>query len=274
MSLFTEASRQSRETDLLGRSMAQVLEPLEQLAKVSPSLIANHGARFENGGQTYELPRYMYIGPKGGGDTMRIGVFAGIHGDEPEGVHALIKFLTMLEREPQVAAGYCLFVYPICNPTGFEDRTRHCRGGKDLNREFWNGSHSPEVKLLQSELVAHCFQGIISLHTDDSSQGVYGFARGATLTRNLLEPALKAAEEFLPLNGSDVIDGFAARNAIIRDSYPGVLGVPPNVRPHPFEIILETPQSPPAYLKEAALVASLRTILTEYRRFIAYAPNI
>ena len=94
------------------------------------------------------------------------------------------------------------------------------------------------------------------------------------MTRNLLEPALKAAEEFLPLNGSDVIDGFAARNAIIRDSYPGVLSVPQNVRPRPFEIILETPQSPPAYLKEAALVASLRTILTEYRRFIAYAPNI
>ena len=28
------------------------------------------------------------------------------------------------------------------------------------------------------------------------------------------------------------------------------------------------------YLKEAALVAALRSILTEYRQFIAYAPNL
>jgi hypothetical protein len=254
--------------------MAQVLAPLEQLAGVSPSLIANHGARFESLGQTCELPRYMHIGPKGGGDMMRIGIFAGIHGDEPEGVHALIQFVTMLEQEPQIASGYCLFLYPICNPTGFEDRTRHSRNGKDLNREFWRDTNSPEVRLLQSELVAHCFHGIISLHTDEGSHGFYGYAHGATLTRELLAPALKAAEEFLPLNGDDVIDGFQARDAIIRGGYTGVLCGPPKVRPRPFEIILETPHSAPAYLKEAALVASLRSILTEYRRFIAFAPNI
>jgi murein peptide amidase A len=258
----------------VGRSMAQVLAPLEQLAATSPSLIANHGARFESQGVAYELPRYLHIGPQGGGETMRIGIFAGIHGDEPEGVHALVQFLTMLEREPQIASGYCLFLYPICNPTGFEDRTRHARSGKDLNREFWNDTTSPEARLLQSELVAHCFHGIISLHTDESSHGFYGYAHGATLTRDLLKPALKAAEEFLPLNGNDVIDGFHARDAIIHDSYNGVLCGPPKVRPRPFEIILETPQSPPAYLKEAALVASLQSILTEYRRFIAYAPNL
>jgi hypothetical protein len=37
---------------------------------------------------------------------------------------------------------------------------------------------------------------------------------------------------------------------------------------------LETPQTPPAYLKEFALVAALKTVLTEYRKFIAYAPNL
>ena len=127
----------------------------------------------------------------------------------------------MLERKPELATGYCLFIYPVCNPTGFEDRTRHARSGKDLNREFWNGSAEPEVKLLQSELVAHSFHGIISLHTDDSSQGFYGFAHGATLTKHLIEPALQAAEQFLPRNGNETIDGFRARNGIIRDTYPG-----------------------------------------------------
>ena len=255
------------------RSIPELLAPLDQIASGSPSLVANHGAQFESGGQSYELPRYLFVGPKGGDDTIRLGIFAGIHGDEPEGVHALIQFLSMLENKPGLATGYCLFIYPVCNPTGFEDRSRTARSGKDLNREFWNGSVEPEVKLLQSELVAHSFHGIISLHTDDSSQGFYGFAHGATLTRNLIEPALQAAEQFLPRNDNATIDGFRARNGIIRDTYPGVLSAPPKVRPRPFEIVLETPQAPPSYLKEAALVAALRMILTQYREFIAYAPN-
>lgn len=256
------------------RSLAELLAPLDRIAAGSPSLVPNPGARFTSGGQGYELPRYLFIGPKGGDDAIRVGLFAGIHGDEPEGVHALVQFLSLLERKPELATGYCLLVYPVCNPTGFEDRTRHARSGKDLNREFWNGSVEPEVRLLQSELAARSFHGIISLHTDDSSHGFYGFARGATLTRNLIEPALQAAEHFLPLNGNETIDGFRARNGIIRDSFPGVLSAPPKVRPRPFEIILETPQEPPSYLKEAALVAAVRMILTRYRELMAYAPNL
>jgi len=61
-------------------SLADVLAPIEQIAATSPSLIANHGASFEVGGESYELPRYLYLGPKGGADTLRVGVFAGVHG--------------------------------------------------------------------------------------------------------------------------------------------------------------------------------------------------
>ena len=256
------------------RSVADVLAPLDRIAVQSPNLIADHGARFEADGQTHQLPRYLFLGPKGGDDPIRVGIFAGIHGDEPEGVHALVRFLSLLENKPELAAGYCLFIYPVCNPTGFEDNSRHSRRGKDLNREFWIESPEPEVKLLQAELVAHSLHGLISLHTDDTSHGFYGFANGATLTKNLIEPALQAAEKFLPRNESEIIDGFPARNGIIREGYQGVLRAPPGLRPRPFEIILEAPKTPPDYLKEAAFVVALQSILTQYREFIAYAPNL
>ncbi len=256
------------------RSIARLLAPLEHIADSSTNLIPNHGATFDLAGENYELPRYTFLGPKGGGDVVRLGIFAGVHGDEPEGVHALVSFLNLLDREPELATGYCLFVYPVCNPTGFEDRTRQSRSGKDLNREFWRGSTEPEVKLLESELVTHSFHGIISLHTDDSSHGFYGFAHGATLTHDLIEPALQAAEHFLPLNANDTIDGFRARNGVIRQGYEGILRAPPTARPRPFEIILETPHAPPTYLKEAAFVAALRVILVRYRELIAYASNL
>lgn len=256
------------------RSVMQILAPLDELAANSPNLIANHEAKFEAGGQAYELPRYLFIGPQGGDEPIRVGLFAGIHGDEPEGVHALVGFLKQLEAKPELATGYCFFVYPVCNPTGFEDGTRHARSGKDLNREFWRDSKEPEVALLQSELVSHSFHGLISLHTDDSSHGFYGFAHGATLTEDLVRPALESIEQFLPRNGDQVIDGFHAQDGIIKDSYPGVLSAPPRIRPRPFEIILETPSTPPNYLKEAALVGALLRILRRYREFIAYAPNL
>jgi hypothetical protein len=256
------------------RVIADVLEPLNQLARHSSNLIAAKGGIFEIGQEKCELPRYLFIGPKGGGETIRVGLFAGMHGDEPEGVHALIGFLQQLEAEPELAKGYCLFIYPICNPTGFEDRTRHSRAGRDLNREFWRNSPQPEVRLLQSELLAHVFHGIISLHTDDTSHGFYGYAHGATLTRHLIGPALEATAEFLPRNENGFIDGLPAHNGIIRHRYPDALTSPPKLRPRPFEIVLETPSAPPNFLKEAALIAALRTILVQYREFIAYAENL
>jgi hypothetical protein len=256
------------------RDLAELLAPLEEIAALSHNLVANHDARFEVDGASYELPRYLFVGPRGGDTPIRIGIFAGIHGDESEGVHALIQFIKLLESKPELATGYYLSFYPVCNPTGFEDNTRHSRAGKDLNREFWRNSTEPEVRLLQAELISRSFQGIISLHTDDTSTGFYGFAHGATLTKNLIAPALAAAEKFLPRDERRVIDGFNARNGIIREAYEGILHAPPKLRPRPFEIILETPAAPPEYLKELAFVSALQTILLEYNKFIAYAPNL
>jgi len=256
------------------RSIADLLAPLEEIAAQSPNLVANHEARFTSGDKTYTLSRYLFVGPRGGDTPIRVGIFAGIHGDEPEGVHATVRFIKLLEANPELAAGYYLSFYPICNPTGFEDGTRHSRNGKDLNREFWSNSSEPEVRLLQAEFISRSFNGIIALHTDDTSDGFYGIVRGATLTKHLIEPALEATGKFLPRDRRPIIDGFPARNGVIRDAYDGVLSAPPKIRPRPFEIILETPPAPPAFLKECAFVTALATILTEYRKFIAYAPNL
>ena len=143
-----------------------------------------------------------------------------------------------------------------------------------MNREFWNNSKEPEVQLLQREIYHHAFHGMVSLHSDDTADGVYGFVRGATLTQHLLKPALDAAELILPRNQNEIIDGFAARHGIIREGYQGVLSAPAGVRPRPFEIILETPQAAPQYQQERALVAAMQTILTEYQKLLAYAPNL
>lgn len=256
------------------RAASRLLAQLDQVAENSIYFIKKPFGQFESDGQTHMLPRYVFLGPKGGGDIIRIGIFATIHGDEPEGALALTRFAAALEQNPELAKGYCLFLYPLCNPTGFEDNTRHSRNELDLNREFWKGSPQPEVRFLETEIWTHAFDGIINLHTDDTSAGMYGYVAGAVLSENLLEPALREAERFLPRNRRRHIDGFAARNGIITDSFPGVLRAPGNLQRPPFEITLETPQKAPLHRQVEAFSVALQTILVEYRYLQAIAQNI
>lgn len=256
------------------RSITRLLAPLDQIADSSPRMISKSHGQSESDGQSCRLPRYVYLGPAGGGDWIRLGLFAAIHGDEPEGALALARFISGLEQNPETAKGYALFIYPICNPTGLEDNTRHSRSGKDLNRAFWRQSPDPEIRYLESEICLHAFDGIITLHSDDTSDGLYGFVGGAVLSENLLEPALREAGRFLPRNRRRKIDGFAARRGIVTDCYPGVLGSIPGLPRPPFEITFETPQKFPLHRQVEAFSAALKTILIEYRCLMAIGQNI
>jgi len=251
------------------RSIQRYLEPLTGLRGVQAVMLGS----FEVGSQRYSVPRFTFRGPNSS-EPIRIGLFAAIHGDEPAGALGCARFLRDLAGSPDLAENFHIEVYPVCNPTGFEDNTRHSRRGCDLNREFWKGSVEAEVQILEQELRQGRFSGIIQLHADDTSDGVYGFVRGHTLTENLLRPALQAAGQILPRNVNATIDGFAARDGIIYESYEGVLAAPVDMNPVPFEIILETPHLAEMNRQVEALVVALRTILTEYRRLIAFAANI
>jgi murein peptide amidase A len=265
----------ARQAALTGqRSVEELLRELDALAEQSDHLFKKPVGSFEVLGRTYTMPRYVFLGPKGGGDTIRIGFFATIHGDEPQGALALSRLATVLERNPNLAQGYALFLYPLCNPTGFLDNTRWSRHGKDLNREFWKDSREPEVRLLETEVWTHAFHGIVNLHADDTSHGLYGFVNGTVLSQFLVQPALRSAEKFLPRNCDGQIDGFPADQGIIYESYNGVLQAPAGLHQPPFEITLETPHHAPLDLQVEALHAALQTILAEYRSLIAIAQNI
>jgi murein peptide amidase A len=252
----------------------ELLARLEKMGRRSAFIETRCLGTTEWEGNRLELPCSVLVGPSGGGDPIKIGVFAGIHGDEPAGTEAVAEFLEYLEKDPDLAQGYELYCYPVCNPTGFVQQSRYSAGGKDLNREFWKQSAEPEVALLEHEIQTQRFDGLVSLHADDTSNGMYGFVRGAVLTRALLEPALTAAETILPRNMESLIDGFAAVNGIISECYDGILTSPPELNPLPFEIILETPHAALPEKQVAAFVIALQTILAEYRKLLAFAPNL
>src|SRR3954447_3032076 len=106
------------------RSIQRCIEPLSGLPLVHSDCL---GA-FEVSGAKYSLPHFTFEGPNSG-DPIRIGLFAAIHGDEPAGALAAASFLLELAAAPELAENFHLQVYPICNPTGFEDNTRNSRRG-------------------------------------------------------------------------------------------------------------------------------------------------
>ena len=246
---------------------------LQELARRSDFLVSKPLVRGCPSGDC-RIDRFIFEGPHGGGDPIRIGLFGAIHGDEKAGAAAIARLAEYLVRNPGLAEGYHLYLYPICNPQGYDADTRHSPTGKDLNREFWRESSEPEVRMLEREILDHSFHGLVSLHADDTSDGVYGFVRGAVLTRSLLEPALRTAEQVLARNRNPVIDGFPAENGIISQCYDGILTSPPRLQNTPFEIILETPHHAAMEKQVEALFQACLTILAEYRKFIAFAAGL
>ncbi len=255
--------------------LQQLLSRLDSLAGQGGALLRSTSAgEFVVGGERHEIPHYVFLGPLEGQSPIRLGIFAGLHGDEPAGPEALVVLLTGLLRDPSRARGYELHFYPVTNPTGYADGTRHNREGKDLNREFWRGSTQPEVRLLEAELRAQRFYGIISLHADDTCTGLYGYAHDRLLNEALLRPALAASERILPRDQRPMIDGWSATDGVINQCFCGVLAAPPEQRPQPFDVIFETPALEPLDVQAQAAAVALQTILDEYRGFIAQGQDL
>jgi hypothetical protein len=251
--------------DSMPPALRTLLLPLLLEVAASPYMIADSIGMWRVGEERFWMPRFIFQRTQQMKRRIKVGIFAGIHGDEPEAVLGLVDLVRGLNARPEVARDYHLFVYPICNPGGLVDGTRCSRSGADLNRKFWQNSAEPEVQLLEMELRCQQFDGIISLHTDDTSDGVYGFARCSAEKHDLLHDALEAAHHALPRCRSKLIDGFEATNAIIRTCYAGVLSAPAEQQPRPWEIVLETPQRAPVHLQRQAFVLAIAMILGRYR---------
>ena len=253
----------------------EFLRPLLELSHGSSFLRSIPSPPFLCGEIEYAVPHFVFNGPLAGGETIRLGLFAAIHGDEPESARSLVALAQRLVAEPQLAAGYQLHLYPVCNPTGFADGTRHAHSGLDLNREFWRRSAEPEVWWLEHQLITRRFHGLISLHSDDTANGYYAYVPGAVFTENLARPALTAAAQFLPVDTRPFIDGFRNQGGLLHECFEGVLSIPPaDLDPEPFEIILETEQSAPEPIQVQANLAAILAILEAYRGFLGYQSGI
>lgn len=226
--------------------------------------------QFEADGFAFGIEKTVLLGPREDEERFVIGIFGGIHGDEPVGPLTCERlYFDFLER-PERYRGYELHhLYAVCNPWGLLYGRRENAFGHDLNRRFWIGADDPEITILEKELERQRFHGLISLHADSGSHGVYGYTQGRQLNRDLLLPALREAAGFFPVNLDSHIDGFHAIGGTITECFPGVLRPHPRQQGHPFEIIFETPGKTDRMTQTYASLAAIHGTLTEYQRYLS-----
>src|SRR5215469_4871564 len=93
---------------------------------------------------------------------------AGIHGDEPAGVEALLSFF----ERPQLQNA-TITALPCLNPIGFIAGTRRTDVGIDLNRTFGQDTAPLETQLTRLALEGLRFDAGIDLHEDTEARGFY-----------------------------------------------------------------------------------------------------
>jgi murein peptide amidase A len=110
------------------------------------------------------------------GDPSRpaIAIAAGVHGDEPAGVWALLELAQARALDPR----FSYRLWPCTNPTGFEAGTRANAEGLDVNRTFGGTGGSPEARAVLETNRGMTFALSLDLHEDCDAIGFYCYEYG------------------------------------------------------------------------------------------------
>jgi murein peptide amidase A len=140
---------------------SEVQEKIEAIGKqMDVSLIAYVGSS-----RQIKYPIYC-VNTKNRG-ARRVLLSAGIHGDEPAGVYALIEFLH--ERIHDYTKDINFSIFPCLNPWGFERDLRFNVNGTDINRCFVRNTSRTATILKKHIAVRSGYSFAITLHEDNTS---------------------------------------------------------------------------------------------------------
>jgi len=136
---------------------------------------------------------------------------AGIHGDEPAPVEALIQWAE--EKLPGLA-DWNWTVFPCLNPWGFERNIRFDAKGRDLNR-YYNSRKVPQINRQLAMMRGERYDLAACLHEDYDAWGFYLYEIAAARP-HWGEPLSRPISRIMPPDDRSNIDGHAAKSGIIR----------------------------------------------------------
>ncbi|MDD5434491.1 MAG: M14 family metallocarboxypeptidase [Nitrospira sp.] len=187
-------------------SYLNLIKRVTNLADIEPDVIGNIKG----------LPFYSISYGYG---NKNIALSAGIHGDEPAGVEAILHFLEGNEGESTEIKKwtdvYKFTIFPCTNPTGYERNTRENFEGIDLNRWFGNKTPPAEVELIQNAIKGKRFSFYMDFHEDIDGEGFYLYEVGKERERTLAEGIIKSVSLTHAIDMRQNIDGLTSSRGII-----------------------------------------------------------
>jgi murein peptide amidase A len=143
-------------------------------------------------------------------------ISAGMHGDEPASVEAMVRFLEQSCNDEELLKTFSFVVFPCDNPSGYELETRENALGIDLNRQFHTSHPAPEVQILAQAVEGVRFDHVYELHEDVDSYGFYLYELAADNSLRIGHEIVQTiSASGYPVNLSDCIEGREARCGVI-----------------------------------------------------------
>ncbi len=145
---------------------------------------------------------------KNPGARKSVSFSAGIHGDEPAGPEAVIKFV----KEFEVPDDIFVMIFPVVNPYGFNRHARTNALRQDINRRFCDKLLAGEAKIVYDLLIANPVSLFCSLHEWSGSNGFYMYASDKIQEQQIVEIPKLASRWFevfdnRKINNEDVVGG-------------------------------------------------------------------
>lgn len=199
-------------------------------------------------------------------DRPTILVVGGIHGNEPAGTEAAMRWMEQAQPEHD---RFGWLVIPCANPTGWECDRRTNALRKDLNRHFRDPTCCPECAALQRATDGRQFVFSMDFHEDDEAPGYYL----CEIRKNppfAGEAIVEAVRLILPIWKAKQLDGRAVASEGCVRRFPVTEAVLRRRRLWPLEFHLllshtshtfcsETPMGFPMKSRVAAHHAALKT---------------
>jgi murein peptide amidase A len=224
-----------------------------------------HGWTVESLDPDSQLPVYAFS-RRSTRSRQRLYFSTGIHGDEPAGPLAIRHLL----REELWPRDLDLWVMPCLNPEGFKLRRRTSVEGIDLNRDY----REPKTRAVQAHIRwlerQPCFDVAVCLHEDWEAQGFYLYELNPDRQPSPAERVIKAVSGCCPIDRSTAIDGWPARDGIIRPQidpvdrpeWPEAIHLLSHRTRHTFT--LEAPSDFGLPIRVEALVMAVRVLLLSW----------
>ena len=150
----------------------------------------------------------------GEGNTRRVLISGGIHGDEPAGVETICTFLEN-ELYHNFLKNWEITLLPCINPSGFEAGTRNNHDDIDLNRKFMESQVPQEVAFVKN-ILEHPYDLDLELHEDIDSPGYYLYQKDkAAGLSSLGRTILDRVESVHPLNLAEEIEEMVSDRGLI-----------------------------------------------------------